>query len=240
MIRLKNESGSVIVFSTLVVVLLLVMVGMGLDTGWVVYSRTMGQRAVDMAALAGAAGVAANDPGKVKANVETLNSTNDYVKASGNPIDGSVNGKNVTLIHYDAKATPTIQPATGVTGSSVGNANGARVALEKTNWVTTATSNTPINTPSFFTPLLNALSGGGSTPGSTNVNVSAAAVIESQPSLPIALNGCDPNWVNTNAELPWNQAPSGGSTPNNSGWTTYFDNSVSVPDVIALIRKNAA
>ena len=238
--RLKNQSGSIIVFVTLVVVLLLVMVGMGLDTGWVVYSRTMGQRAVDMAALAGAAGVAANDPGKVKANVETLNSTNDYVKASGNPIDGSVNGKNVTLIHYDAKATPSIQPATGVTGSSVGNANGARVALEKTNWVTTASSNTPINTPSFLTPLLNALSGGGSTPGSTNVNVSAVAVIESQPSLPIALNGCDPNWVNTNAELPWNQAPSGGSTPNNSGWTTYFDNSVSVPDVIALIRKIAA
>src|SRR5919106_1091223 len=187
--RLKNQSGSIIVFVTLVVVLLLVMVGMGLDTGWVVYSRTMGQRAVDMAALAGAAGVAANDPGKVKANVETLNTTNDYVKASGNQINGSVNGKNVTLIHYDAKATPSIQPATGVTGSSVGNANGARVALEKTNWVTTATSNTPINTPSFLTPLLNAFSGG-STPGSTNVNVSAVAVIESQTSLPFAVNGC--------------------------------------------------
>jgi Flp pilus assembly protein TadG len=241
---LKNQSGSVIVFITLVVVLLLVMVGIGLDTGWVVYSRSMGQRAVDMAALAGAAGVAAGDPAKVKANVETLNSKNDYVAATGNQIDGTVNGKNVTLIHYNAKATPTIQLATGVTGSSVGNANGARVALEQTNWVTGGSPNTPINTPSFLTPLLNLLpsffGSGGDTPTTTNVNVSAVAVLEAQPSLPIALNGCDSDWVNKNAEIPWNQAPSGGSNPNNSGWTTYFDNSVSEPDVIKLIDKIAA
>src|SRR5439155_2508121 len=94
--RLKNQSGSVIVFVTLVVVLLLVMVGMGLDTGWLTFSRSVGQRAVDMAALAGAAGVAAGDPAKVKANVEALNSTNDYVGASSRPkpIDGTmVNGQ---------------------------------------------------------------------------------------------------------------------------------------------------
>jgi Flp pilus assembly protein TadG len=237
---LKNQSGSVIVFITLVVVLLLVMVGMGLDTGWVVYSRSMGQRAVDMAALAGAAGVAAGNPAKVKANVEALNSTNDYVAATGNQINGTVNGNNVTLIHYDS-ATHTIQGATGVTGSSVGNANGARVALEQTNWVTGASSNTPINTPSFLMPLLNFFGfGSGTTPSSTNVNVSAVAIIESQPSLPIAINGCDATWVNTNAVIPWNQAPSGGSNPNNSGWTTYFDNSVSAPDVQDLIRKIAA
>src|SRR5436309_501560 len=105
---LKNQSGSVIVFVTLVVVLLLVMVGMGLDTGWLTFSRSVGQRAVDMAALAGAAGVAAGDPAKVKANVEALNSTNDYVAATGNQINGTVNDKNVTLIHYDANATSTI------------------------------------------------------------------------------------------------------------------------------------
>src|SRR5947208_10214146 len=154
---LKNQSGSVIVFITLVVVLLLLMVGMGLDTGWVVYSRSMGQRAVDMAALAGAAGVAAGNPAKVKANVETLNTTNDYVKASGNQIDGTVNGNNVTLIHYDAKATPQIQLATGVTGTSIGNANGARVALEKTNPYTGDNSNTSIGTPSFMAQFINLL-----------------------------------------------------------------------------------
>src|SRR5436190_22344814 len=106
---LKNQSGSVIVFITLVVVLLLVMVGMGLDTGWVVYSRSMGQRAVDMAALAGAAGVAAGDPNKVTKNIEALNplpndanlnksGLNDYVNL-GSGINGTVNGNNVTLIH---------------------------------------------------------------------------------------------------------------------------------------------
>jgi hypothetical protein len=70
--------------------------------------------------------------------------------------------------------------------------------------------------------------------------VSAVAVIQAQPGLPIALNGCNPAWVGTNTPLPWNQAPSGGSNPNNSGWTTYLDGSVSSPDVIALIRKIAA
>src|SRR5436309_2389171 len=213
---LKNQSGSVIVFVTLVVVLLLVMVGMGLDTGWLTFSRSVGQRAVDMAALAGAAGVAAGNPAKVKANVEALNSTNDYVAATGNQINGTVNDKNVTLIHYDAKATPTIQLATGVTGTSVGNANGARVALERVGNSTLTYSNTDtsVNTPSFLTPLLNFLRSGGGTPGSTNVNVSAVAVIESQPALPIALNGCDPAWVGTNTEIPWIHAPSGGSNPN--------------------------
>ncbi|HEU0047235.1 MAG TPA: pilus assembly protein TadG-related protein [Nitrososphaera sp.] len=256
---LKNQSGSVIIFITLVVVLLLVVVGMGLDTGWVVYSRSMGQRAVDMAALAGAAGVAAGNPAKVKANVETLNTTNDYVKASGNQIDGTVNGNNVTLIHYDAKATPQIQLATGVTGSSVGNANGARVALEQTNPHTGNTSNTPISTPSFLMPLMNAVApvfnfgSGRNTPASTNVNVSAVAVIESQPSLPFAVNGCCEavngilpagcvsDWTQETASpIQWNQTPSGGSNPNNSGWTTYFDRSVSSPDVIELIDKIAA
>jgi hypothetical protein len=70
--------------------------------------------------------------------------------------------------------------------------------------------------------------------------VSAVAVIEAQPGLPIALNGCDPAWAGTNKAIPWNQAPSGGSNPNNSGWTTYLDGSVSSPDVIALIRQIAA
>src|SRR5438093_10669356 len=107
--NLKDESGSILVFATLIVVLLLVMIGMGLDTGWLTFSRSVGQRAVDMAALAGAAGVAAGNPAKVKAKVEALNSTNDYVAATGKQINSTVNDKNVTLIHYDAKATPTNQ-----------------------------------------------------------------------------------------------------------------------------------
>jgi uncharacterized membrane protein len=67
----------------------------------------MGQRAVDMAALAAAAGVAQGETKAVKANVEAA--VNDYVKASSNTIDGTVGGKNVMLVKYDA-ATGTITP----------------------------------------------------------------------------------------------------------------------------------
>ena len=54
---LKNESGSIIVFFTITVVLLLIMVGLGLDSGWLAYTRSQGQPAVDAAALAGASAV---------------------------------------------------------------------------------------------------------------------------------------------------------------------------------------
>jgi len=50
----RNEQGFALVFATLMIVLLLVMVGMGLDTGHLVYVRSQGQPAVDSAALAAA------------------------------------------------------------------------------------------------------------------------------------------------------------------------------------------
>ena len=235
MTKLRDDSGSVLVFITLMIVLLMVMVGLGLDTGFLTFSRSLGQRAVDMAALAGAAGLAKGDAAAIKSNIEQLNTPNDYVNrtAGSNPIDGTVSGNNVTLMTYDF----TNNQITGTT-TNVTNANAVRVALETTNPYTGGGSNSAVNTPAFLTPLLNLL--GGTASSSNNVNVSAVAVIQAQPGLPIALNGCDPAWVGTNTPLPWNQAPSGGSNPNNSGWTTYLDNSVSVPDVITLIRKIAA
>ena len=54
--KLKNQAGSVLVFITLMIVVLMVMIGMGLDSGYISFSRGVAQRAVDMAALAGAAG----------------------------------------------------------------------------------------------------------------------------------------------------------------------------------------
>ena len=48
----NNDRGSVIVLATLMIVLLLLMVGMGLDTGHLAYIRSQGQPAVDAAALA--------------------------------------------------------------------------------------------------------------------------------------------------------------------------------------------
>ena len=88
--QLRNQAGSVLVFITLMIVLLMVMVGMGLDTGLLTFSRSMAQRAVDMAALSGAAGLAKLDVAAIKANIEQLNATNDYVQSSGNLIDGTV------------------------------------------------------------------------------------------------------------------------------------------------------
>jgi Flp pilus assembly protein TadG len=237
MTKLRDDSGAVLVFVTLMIVLLMVMVGMGMDTGFLTFSRSMGQRAVDMAALAGAAGLAKGDPNAISSNIQQLmvdQNINDYIDRSGNVIDPTVNGKNVTLMKYDF---PT-KTFTG-TATKISEANGVRVALETTNPYTGGSSKSAVNTPAFLTPLLNLL--GSKTAGSNNVNVSAVAVIEAQPGLPIAINGCDPAWVGPPAvEILWNQAPSGGSNPNNSGWTTYLDGSVSVPDVIALIRKIAA
>src|ERR1044071_7932455 len=104
---LKTDSGSVLVFITLMIVLLMVMVGMGLDTGWLTYGRSQGQRAVDAAALAGAAGLAKGDAAAIKKDIEALN--NDYIKEGVNPIDGTVGGANVMLVKYD-KATGNIVP----------------------------------------------------------------------------------------------------------------------------------
>lgn len=237
MTKLRDDAGTVLVFITLMIVLLMVMVGLGLDTGVLTFSRSMGQRAVDMAALAAAAGLAKGDANAITSNIAQLmvaQTSNDYVDRSGNVIDPTVNGKNVTLMKYNFSTRTVTGKA-----NTISEANGVRVALETTNPYTGASSNSAIAPPAFLTPLLN-LMGGSAASGSNKINVSAVAVIEAQPGLPIAINGCDPDWVGTNTEIPWNQAPSGGSNPNNSGWTTYLDGSVSSPDVIALIHKIAA
>ena len=237
MTKLRNDSGAVLVFITLMIVLLMVMVGMGMDTGVLTFSRAMGQRAVDMAALAAAAGLAKGDPNAISSNITQLmisQNSNDYIDRSGNSIDTTINGKNVTLMKYNFSTRTVTGKA-----NTISEANGVRVALETTNPYTGASSNSAITTPAFITPLLN-LMGGSAASGSNKVNVSAVAVIEAQPGLPIALNGCDTTKVGTNTPIHWNQAPSGGSDPNNSGWTTYLDGSVSSPDVIAMIRRIAA
>ena len=53
----RDERGFAMVFATLMVVLLLIMVGMGLDTGHLAYVRSQGQPAVDAAALAAASAI---------------------------------------------------------------------------------------------------------------------------------------------------------------------------------------
>src|SRR5438046_9229886 len=132
---IKNERGAVIVFVNLTIVVLLIMVGMGLDTGHLAYVRAQGQRAVDAAALAAAVAIPTNNPDTVRGQATRFNygtantGGNNYVDSSGNLIDKD---KNVTLVHYDP-VIQTITQAIGVTGTFVDNANGARVELENSN-----------------------------------------------------------------------------------------------------------
>ena len=222
----KNDSGSVLVFITLMIVLLMVMVGMGLDTGWITYGRSMGQRAVDAAALAGAAGLAKGDPAAIKKNIEALN--NDYIKEGSNPINGTVGGPNVMLVTYD-KATGTILPAVDVTV-----ANGVRVALEKTKPIAYGggSSGTNIIADLFLTPLFNLF--GINMSSSADINVSAVALYSAMPGIPLALGGCTPSMVDQT--INFDQTPSGGPSPNNSGWTTYAENETNVPDLEERIK----
>ena len=191
---LKDESGSIIVFFTLLVVLLLIMVGMGLDTGWVGYTRSQGQPAVDAAALVGASGLPTGKATEIKNRIEALNAKNDYVKNLSNPIDGTVNGDYVTLIKYDF-ATGNITKV-----GTVGEANGVRVALE-TNNPYGGSPGKAINTPVFLTPLLNWFGAG--VAGTNDVSVRAVAVVSEIPSFPVVITGCpgyavaDP-WCNAN------------------------------------------
>lgn len=227
---LRNDSGSVFVLATLMVVLLLVMVGMGLDTGWLTHGRSQGQRAVDAAALAGAAGLAKGkgDTAAIEKNIEALNATNDYVSAGGNPIDGSITGNNVMLVKYD--------PTTGeiIPEPNPENANGVRVALENTKPAAYGggSSGTSMTSRLFLTPLLNLL--GFNTSSTADINVSAVAVYSAIPGIPLALGGCSASMVDQS--INFDQTPSGGSDMNNSGWTTYTVNETNVPDIEKRIK----
>lgn len=204
----NSERGSVIVFITLMIVLLLIMVGLGLDTGQLTYSRSQGQAAVDAAALAAVSGLPSADPSDVNQRVVAFNSKNDYVKNTANPIKGT----NITYVQYE-DATGAINNLAGIT-----NANGVRVALEQNNPYTGAASKTSINTPSFLTPLLNIF--GQSAPSSTDINVSAVAVLRAIPSVPIAIKHpiCSgPSTISRTLKM------------DNSCWTTYTD-SGATPD----------
>lgn len=217
---MKNERGSVLVFATLMIVLLLVMVGIGLDTGWITYVRGLGQPAVDAAALAGASAVPTQNPFEVNSRVATFNLTNDFVNSKSATAQIQNDGKNVTYIYWNF-ATGDISQVGGIR-----SANGVRVALEQTNPYDGVSKNTAINAPLFLTPLFNVL--GISTAKTTNINVSAVAVIQRIPGIPIVIAGCPPpgacesvstaaDGTLTGKKCKLAQSPS----TNNSGWTSY-------------------
>src|SRR5213594_4299872 len=99
----KNEQGYVMVFMTLMIVLLLIMVGMGLDTGQLAYVRSQGQPAVDAAALAAASALPSGIDATVQARATAFNAKNDYLASSKTQL---LQNDSVTFINYDKSTTP--------------------------------------------------------------------------------------------------------------------------------------
>ena len=121
---LKNEQGYALVFMTLMIVLLLIMVGMGLDTGHLAYVRSQGQPAVDAAALAAASAIPSGNWSTVTDRAAKFNPGGTNPGTGNNYLDSpnnQISQKNVTLVKYDN--------ATGgftTSGVNINNANGAR------------------------------------------------------------------------------------------------------------------
>src|ERR1044072_6790827 len=97
---LNNQNGTVLIFATLMIVVLLILVGMGLDAGHLAFIRSQGQPAVDAATLAAASAIATGDLATVQARAASINpggsnpgTGNNYLNSPGNAIGNS----NVTL-----------------------------------------------------------------------------------------------------------------------------------------------
>jgi Flp pilus assembly protein TadG len=220
---IQNDRGAVLVFVTLMIVILFIMVGMGLDTGHLAYIRSQGQPAVDAAALAAASAIHTGDPTQVENRAKAFNSTNNYLDSKNNQIGST----NLTYINYNAGTnTFTAQ------GSIVG-ANGVRVALEETNPYG-GTPNTPMKSPLFLTPLFNLL--GIPTSSTRNVSVSAVAIVKTAPDLPIAMEqtlcGTKVNGQYAKVETKLLQANAADET---SGYTTFYIQSASKTAIYELL-----
>lgn len=222
---LKNQQGYAVVFVTLMIVLLLIVVGMGLDTGHLAYVRSQGQPAVDASALAAASAVPSGNWSTVtdraaKFNPGGLNpgTGNNYLDSPQNQISA----KNVTLVKYD---NTTGEFTTS--GVNINNANGARVALENTNPYG-GSAGKAMKSPLFLAPLFNLF--GQPTSKTTDVSVSAVAINQALPGLPIVV--VDDLCGTTDAILDFQ---SGGKS--SAGWETYQIDNASTDEIRALFEK---
>ena len=111
-----KDKGGVLILATFMMVMLLILVGMGLDVGILVHTRAVGQTAVDASALAAATGIP--NLSQVHNRAAVLN--NVYPGSRDNPITAN----NVQLVKYDADSD-TFQVV-----SDIAVANGARVSLK--------------------------------------------------------------------------------------------------------------
>jgi Flp pilus assembly protein TadG len=216
----NNERGAVLVFVTLMIVLLLIIVGMGLDTGHLVYIRAQGQPAVDAAALAAAAAIPAGNVSEaVKAFSPSITGVgkNDYMDSPNNLIVSA----NVTFVQYNDSTG-----AITTSGVTIANANGVRVALESSNPYG-GTAGTAMKSPLFLTPLFNLL--GYTAKSTADVSVSAVAVLRGVPDLPVAIETARCTAPNPQKLL------QSSSTTDNSGYTTYYVENASKTEIYDFI-----
>jgi len=206
----RNEQGFALVFATLMIVLLLIMVGMGLDTGHLAYVRSQGQPAVDAAALAAASAIPSGNwstvtdrAAKFNAGGSNPGTGNNYLNSPNN----AINQNNVTLVKYDNTTGDFT-----TTGVDITNASGARVALENSNPYG-GTAGKAMQSPLFLTPLFNLF--GQKVKNTADVSVSAVAVNQALPGLPIVVvqNKC-----NQVGDVILDFQAGGKST---AGWETY-------------------
>ncbi|MET0643938.1 MAG: Tad domain-containing protein [Candidatus Binatia bacterium] len=226
----KNERGSVLIFATLIIVLLLVMVGMGLDTGRLAYVRSQGQPAVDSAALAAASAIPSGDMTKVTDQAAKFNpgaagnpgAGNNYIDSSNNKIGPN----NVTLVKYNNVTGTFITSGVSIDPKAPLSvrANGVRVALENNN-PHGGTAGAAMQSPLFLTPLLNLL--GHTTSNTADVSVNAVAVLRALPGLPITItdNLCLNPTVTKELDM---------QSKNSAGWETYYIENASTSEIRAL------
>jgi hypothetical protein len=202
-------------------VLLLIIVGMGLDTGHLVNIRSQGQAAVDAAAIAAASAIPTGSTTQVNDRVAAFNSKNTYVDSPNNLLKDA----NITYVQY----SPTDGKITTGPSVTLANANGVRVALEAKNPHTGATPATGILSPLFLVPLFELF--GYSVNNTENVSVSAVAVLKATPGLPIAIEEARCGQPNPQKLL------QSSSQQDNSGYTTYWVNNASATQVKALLKS---
>ena len=217
---INNERGSVLVFVTLSIVLLLVMVGMGLDTGHLVYVRAQGQAAVDAAALAAASAIPTGSAAQVNDRATAFNAANNYADSPKN----SITDKNITYVRYSQ-----IDGSINTSGVSIANANGVRVALEDTNPHTGAAPATAMISRVFLMPLLNLF--GNQTDDTAKLRVSAVAVVKAAPGLPIAIEEARCSQPNPQKLL------QSSSQTDNSGYTTYWIDNASASQIREILKN---
>jgi Flp pilus assembly protein TadG len=217
---IRNQGGSVLIFVALSMALLLIMVGMGLDTGHLVYVRAQGQAAVDAAALAAASAIPTGSSTQVNDRAAAFNLKNNYDDSSNN----SITGTNTTYVQY----SPT-DGTINTSGVTIANANGVRVALETTNPHTGTNPATAMVSRVFLMPLLNLF--GHDVSDTAALSVSAVAVIKAAPGLPIAIEEARCSQPNPQKLL------QSSSQTDNSGYTTYWIHNTSATEIRDLLKN---